>query len=142
METPHRFPVTIAFIDDGIRRLRAVEAEQIEKKGKGSEEIILWRGMSNVQTSDEFLRSGGVEIAPMSTTYSLKTALHYAMKGQANTIFRIVTRSFMDRGANIAYLSTYPKEEEFLYPPLTFLSPTGRSQRVGTINIIEVVPRL
>ncbi len=142
MEAPHRFPVTIAFIDDAIRKLRAVEAVKSQKEGIGPRQVILWRGMRDIKTSDEFLRSGGVEVAPMSTTNSLQVAIHYAMKGEANTIFRIITNSFMDRGANIAFLSTYPKEEEYLYPPLTFLSPTGRRQRIGSINVIELVPRL
>lgn len=142
MEAPHRLPITIAFIDDGIRKLRAVDAVESQRKGIGPRQVILWRGMRDIKTSDEFLRSGGVEVAPMSTTYSLKTAIHYATKGEANTIFKIVTNSFMDRGANIAFLSTYPKEEEYLYPPLTFLSPTGRTQRIGSINVIELVPRL
>ena len=142
MEAPHRLPITIAFIDDGIRKLRAVEAVESERKGTGPRQVILWRGMKDIKTSDEFLRNGGVEVAPMSTTYTLKIAIHYAMKGEANTIFKIVTTSFMDRGANIAFLSTYPKEEEYLYPPLTFLSPTGRTQRIGSIKVIELVPRL
>jgi len=142
MEAPHQFPISIAFIDDGIRRLRSVEAEENKKNGVGSKEVILWRGMRDTKSSDEFLRSGGVEVSLMSTTNSLEIALQYATKGKANTIFRIVTSTFMDRGANISFLSTYPSEEEYLYPPLTFLSPTGRTQRIGSIKVIELVPRL
>jgi hypothetical protein len=142
MEAPHKFPVTIAFIDDGIRKLRAVEAEKLLHDKKSAHEVVLWRGMRNISTPEEFLRFGGVEIAPMSTSYSIETAIQYAMKGDANTIFRIITRSFMDRGADIEFLSTYPKERECLYPPLTFLSPTGRTQRLGSFNVIELVARL
>ena len=40
MAETHHFPITIAFIDDGIRKLRAVEAEKLEKnEGEESEEI-------------------------------------------------------------------------------------------------------
>jgi len=81
-------------------------------------------------------------MAPMSTTYSLSTALFYSQSPHS-VIFKIVTRSFMERGADVAWLSAFPNERECLFPPLTFLSPTGRVQCVGdTFTIVEVTPRL
>ena len=82
--------------------------------------------MKNITIPEEFLKRGGVEMAPMSTSMSIEIACHYAMKGDANIVFRIVSKNFMDRGANIEFLSCFPKEKEFLFAPLTFLSPTGR----------------
>ena len=41
-------------------------------------------------------------------------------------LFKIVSRSIMTRGADITFLSAFPGEKEYLYPPLTFLQPTGR----------------
>ncbi len=146
MEKPHNFPVTIAYIDDGIRKLRAVDAAKLSSKnestGKLQDPVVLWRGMRNIKVSEEFVTYGGVEMAPMSTSYSLDTAIHYASKGDANIIFRIVSSSFMERGANIEFLSSFPREQECLFPPLTFLSPTGRSQRIGPMLVVEVTPRL
>ena len=41
-------------------------------------------------------------------------------------------------------VSAFPGEAEVLYPPLSFLRPTGRSQDVvsdrGTVTVIEVIP--
>ncbi len=147
MEKPHNFPVTIAYIDDGIRKLRAVDAAKLSSTDGSNDErrqdaVVLWRGMKNIKVSEDFASYGGVEMAPMSTSYSLDTAIQYASKGDANIIFRIVSSSFMERGANIEFLSAFPKEQECLFPPLTFLSPTGRSQRIGPLLVVEVTPRL
>ena len=48
------------------------------------------------------------------------------------------------RGADLEYLSAFPAEKELLYPPLTFLQPTGWSMEhsVGGVKftVIEVEP--
>ena len=68
---------------------------------------------------------------------------------------KVTTKGFMDRGANLRYLSAFPAENEFLYPPLTFLQPTGLQEVVEvkipgdssacsscvTFTIIEAEPR-
>ena len=36
----------------------------------------------------------------------------------------------MHRGAPLQWLSAFPAEAELLFPPLTFLKPTGRTQEV------------
>lgn len=71
-------------------------------------------------------------------------------------IMKISTKGFMDRGANLRWLSAFPAESEFLYPPLTFLQPTGFQEQVEvkipnensssdsskvTYTVIEVEPR-
>ena len=43
-------------------------------------------------------------------------------------LLKIVARSFMNRGADIAFLSAFPEEAECLYAPLTYLRPTGRKE--------------
>jgi len=40
--------------------------------------------------------------------------------GRTSLLFRYTTKA-LSRGVKIDYLSLYPKEEEFLYPPLTYL---------------------
>ena len=59
----------------------------------------------------------------------------------------IVAKSFMQRGADLAWLSTAPHEQEYLYPPCTFLQPTGRTQRVKLsnevhIHVLEMTPHI
>ena len=55
----------------------------------------------------------------MSTTDDLEVALHYA---DSNTplIFRYEARA-RSRGVDICFVSLYPKEQEYLYAPLTGL---------------------
>ena len=60
-------------------------------------------------------------------------------------IFMLRVESFMALGADLSYLSAFPHEQEFLYPPLTYLKPTGKTYDYvhadGSIyTIIEVVP--
>ena len=53
----------------------------------------------------------------------------------------------MQYGAELKWLSAFPGEEEVLYPPLTYLQPTGREQRITlrgghTFKVYEVKPTL
>ena len=45
-------------------------------------------------------------------------------------------------GADLAWISLFPNESEVLYPPLTYMQPTGRSQVVEVdgfhYTIVEV----
>ena len=54
--------------------------------------------------------------------------------------------SFMERGADLTYLSAFPEEAEVLYPPLTFLRPTGSRESVTVdgmeFDIVEVAPTI
>ena len=45
-------------------------------------------------------------------------------------LFKIRCSSFMNRGADVSFLSAFPNEKEYLYPPLTYLKPTGRKEVV------------
>ena len=139
---PHPFPVTVAYLTDGIKRLRAVHAVAEDAYDAGD----YWRGMRDVEVLDDFYSGGGTELAPMSTSRDLNVALHYSAKAQVRLIFKIATDSFMSRGASLLFLSAFPDEVEFLYPPLTFLQPTGRCERrqVGEtrLTVLEVSPHV
>jgi hypothetical protein len=49
-------------------------------------------------------------------------------------------------GVKIQFLSLYPKEVEYVYPPLTFLSvvdkPKTEATRIGNVKIVEVIPQM
>ena len=92
--------------------------------------LELWRGMRDLETAEGFMRRGGAELAPMSTTSDLRLALAYALSG-SSLIFKIHSTSFMTRGADISFLSAFPAEQEYLFPPLTFLKPTGRHEEIS-----------
>ena len=55
----------------------------------------------------------------MSTTDDLEVALHYS-DSNVPLIFRYEARG-RSRGVDIGFVSLYPKEQEFLYAPLTGL---------------------
>ena len=54
--------------------------------------------------------------------------------------------NFMQYGAELQWLSAFPLEAEVLYPPLTYLQPTGRTQLVELrgfrFTAVEVEPHL
>lgn len=98
---------------------QTAEREQAEqaKKGGGSrfsalqaKSTDLWRGMSNMGTTAEFEANGGSECAPMSTTPDPAIAIAYGDSSNA-LLFKIVAKSFMNRGADISFLSAFPEEK-------------------------------
>ena len=51
----------------------------------------------------------------------------------------------MDRGADLTYLSCFPAEAEYLYPPLTYLQPVSLQSLTlagSKIRVVEVEPRM
>ena len=56
----------------------------------------------------------------------------------------------MQMGASLHWVSAFPSESEVLYPPLTYLHPTGRRQwlqvtvdkRTYTFHCVEFEPHL
>jgi hypothetical protein len=83
------------------------------------------------------------QLAPLSATTNLEVALQYS-KAEHSLLFKLRTDSFMQRGASVGFLSAFPAEDEVLFPPLTFLKPTGKrtdvDHRGRALTIIEVVP--
>ena len=104
---PHPLPVTVSFLAEAIGKLRAVGA----KTPQANRQLDMWRGMKDLDTSDEFDRRGGTELAPMSTTTQLKVALEYSESSQS-LLFKLKTDSFMGRGSSIQFLSAFPGEAE------------------------------
>ena len=93
---PHPLPRTIAYIDQGIRKLRAAYALMVTRK-EVEPAGALWRGIKNLEMSDKFMadRTGGTELAPMSTSTSIGVATRYALSGQS-LLFKIKLDNFME----------------------------------------------
>jgi hypothetical protein len=119
---PCPLPVTTYFAFNGIKKLRSEHVQ--------SGEMSLWRGMRNLEVADDFMQQGGTELAFMSTTKDLNVAVRYCISPHS-LIFKITSTSFMTMGADVQWLSAFPGEAEILYPPLTYLKPTGRKQVIG-----------
>ena len=124
-----------------MKKLRSVDALSDVR----NEEIFLWRGMANRSCSDEFFRDGGTELAPMSTTTDLRTAVQYSASTES-VLLRLRTSSFMDRGADISFLSAFEGESEVLFPPLTYLR-VNEQHKVAvasglSFTVIDVTPMM
>ncbi len=144
---PHPFPITVSLIDEGIKRLRASTAQSFD--GDITKSIYLWRGIKNTRIEENFLqgRRGGTELGMMSTTKDLKIAVEYSCSLDGNALlFKFKIDNMKQFGANVSWLSAFPTEEEILYPPLTFLQPTGRVETTTIHGMlftsVEIQPHL
>jgi hypothetical protein len=135
-------PAMTDWADSAIRKMRGVRARLKDQQ------VVVWRGMRNVLLSPEFMRLGGTELAFMSTTMDLRVAVRYSLS-RHSLLLKIVAPSFMSLGAELQWLSAFPAEAEVLFPPLTFLQPTGRTDQVDavdsdgnqiTFTVVEVTP--
>ena len=111
------------------RLLPSSREADVITQGASAKGFILWRGFrdttANSDDFKDFLKDGGSELAPSSTTEKAKIAVRYARApttGQS-LIFRLVFRDFMQHGGNLKFLSAFPHEVEVLYPPLTYFGP-------------------
>jgi len=140
---PHPLPVTMSFISDAIKKLRAAYTD----RDKETLATHLWRGMRNMTLAESFTddQQGGTEIAPMSTTTKFKVAAQYGASSDS-LLFKLKVNNYLQLGADLQWLSAFPSEAEVCYPPLTYLEPTGKVQRVRIGNqqfkICEVIPHI
>ena len=124
--------------------------EAIIKLSKLTKATTVYRGVWGgvlpdvCRKADEDGVRGGIEGGFMSTTTDKKTAFYYAVggadKSKRNSGPAIVFESRqtgVGRGANIAWLSEFPEEEEILFAPLTAIDV--RSSRVeGAVQVYEI----
>ena len=140
---PHPLAATVAFLAQAIKKLRAVGAES----PNAHEALTLWRGLRDLAITDEFMAHGGTELGCMSTTAVGDVAIRYAVAGNTTglvCLFRLKTAGFMERGAELTFLSAFPDEAEYIYPPSTYLRPLRRREviRVGKLDVtvVDVAP--
>jgi hypothetical protein len=136
---PHPFAMTVYYLADGLRKLRAVDVKHTP--WKVGEVELLYSGMKDLRVSDHQRIDGGCELAPRSTSKSRDIAQRYA-SSSCPFILQFRTRG-ISRGVSLSFLSVYPKEQEYLFPPLTYLMLTGEQHTLddGT-KVVEVEPQL
>ena len=121
----------------GIKKLRRVDASA----AAAIQKLVNWRGIKNVVISKQFIEKGGTELGPLSTSTALGVAIDYS-RSKRSLIFKIITQNKLQRGADLHWLSIFPSEKEVLWPPLTYLQPTGLTQEVEIdgwhFTIVEV----
>ena len=119
--------------------------EADKSRESATRRLELYRGMKDVTAPADFMAQGGTELAPMSTTSDLGVAMKYSASAKA-VLLRLITESFYERGPDISFLSAFPGEAEFLFPPLTYLQPTGDVETVVveglTYEVVDVRPRI
>ena len=143
----HPLPVTVYLLHGALRKLRAVRAAPSKDAPAAAAAMggmVTYRGMRNMEVPATFLAEGGTEYAPMSTTTDLNVAVRYALS-RRSVLFCIKAPSFMQTGADLSFVSAFPAEAEYCYPPGCFLRPTGLDQEVelgedSTVRVIEVEP--
>jgi ankyrin repeat protein len=142
--TAHTLAVTVFCLQQGIKKLRAVAASRQD----ANLEMELWRGVKHAVAPPEFLERGGSELAPLSTSASLEVAVRYSSASATRVLFRLRAANFMKQGADISFVSAFPAEQEFVYPPLTYLAPSASAAQEmidvdGVVyQVVEVVPDL
>jgi hypothetical protein len=140
--SPHPYAATTFYIHDGIMKLRAIRATD------ATAVRTFWRGMDDMGVTQSFLRQGGTELAPMSTTGTLAVARKFAKVGEKPNplLLKVEAGNMYNCGADVQWLSMYPAEKEVLFPPLTYMKATHiQGAAVGTLplecTIITVTPR-
>ena len=135
---PHPFKANVYIIDEAIKKLRKVQAKQDPEAYAMT--MKLYRGMADMEMDlEEFKRVGGNELAIMSTSGSEEIALSYARTGKVSGMMFVMSTTGASRGVRLQYLSLYPKENEFLFPPLTNLTFDEHSQ-VMTKDGVDQIP--
>jgi hypothetical protein len=147
--------VTTHFAVEGIKKLRTLNIRRLSARNLDLEStsgswqqrfpIIYWRGMRNREIATGFREEGGTELGFMSTSANPQVAVNYSL-GRQSLLLKIVARTFLSTGADLKWISAFPAEAEIVFPPLTFLNPTGRTDEViverGSekliFNIVEV----
>jgi len=134
---PVPLPALSTLVVRGLKKLRRVDASDVS----ATEQMVLWRGMKDVEVTEEFITRGGTELGAMSCTSDLGVAIDYS-RSRRSLIFKIVTENKLQRGADLQWLSAFPNESEVLFPPLTYMQPTGKTQVVELdgchFTIVEV----
>ena len=99
----------------------------------------LWRGLRNVRAPKLLMREGGSELAVSSCSPDIRVAARLAHSRTSLLLLVNVEGAFMKRGASLQWLSTMPHEDEYLYPPCTYIQPTGRQQSIQVTDKVECI---
>ena len=111
----------ITILYSGITKVATAARPTTVYRGVNEKRIKLPQSFFDASDSGDF--AGGVELAAMATTTDRKVAEEFSgnVKG---SIFEIAFDR-ASRGADLQFLSQYPAEKEFLYPPGTELTCQG-----------------
>lgn len=95
----------------------------------------------------EFMERGGTESGLMSTTSDRDVAEAFATRADENGVpqysllFKVVVDHFLHCGADVSFLSCFPEENEWLFPPNTYLLPSEYDAAEGGVGgvVLETI---
>ena len=173
LERPHPYPALVLHLTDACRRLSTAAAQNAAENAKP---LIFWLGCNNMEESgaSEFKQRGGAEVSLLSTSklrpisekhsvihakkpnpYAAKKAASPSKGGDDDKsnadqilLLRLRVEPQNACGADVSFLSVYPHECEYIFPPCTYLEPRGDNDEAsrqasadGTAcKVIDVVP--
>jgi hypothetical protein len=79
--------------------------------------------------------AGGVEMGFMSTTADERTAIQFSGGPDNPGVILKMTFTGASRGADVQAFSMWPEEQEFIFPPFTFLTFRKKEQRGLKLHI-------
>jgi len=125
---PYPFPTLMVYLSEALKLLRTSELRNNRQTMGGRR---LYRGLRNIAVPENFLEYGGTERAPMSSSSDRDVALKFAFSEDAVSSLLLVIEAdnFMCCGADVNFVSVFPVEAEFLYPPGMFLFPKSDVQK-------------
>jgi len=144
---PHPFPTLMVYLAEALKLLRTSVLKNNRHNMGGRR---LYRGLRNVAVPENFLEYGGTERAPMSSSSDRDVALKFALSGDAvsSLLLTIEADNFMCCGADLNFVSVFPVEAEFLYPPGMFLFPKSNvrqeevrvpgTEQMKVVDVLEV----
>jgi hypothetical protein len=151
----HPLALTMAFLADGVRKLRLEFLTAKPTEAGPDAPTVLYRGLRAVSVSDGFMegRMGGTELAVMSTTSSWDVAVGFVLQraegpplpAAQSVVLRLLVANAVQYGADVSWLSVNPAEYEVIFPPLCYLQPTGKFEVVraadgAQLTVVEVTP--
>ena len=135
----NRYATTLHAINEAIIKLSTLTKVTSVYRG-------VWGGVlpDVCRAADEYGVRGGIEGGFMSCTTDKRTAFYYAIGGADKSkrsagpaIVFESRQTGVGRGANIAWLSEFPEEEEILFAPLTAIDVQG-SRVEGAVQVYEI----
>jgi hypothetical protein len=119
---------------------------KISRKTEVPADRRLWRGLGGMILPENFWHKskdkdqfrGAVENGLMSTTSNQQVAIQYSgVDKKRGTVFEI-DAGRIDIGADLSWLSQYPDESEYLFPPLSCLEVHGEPRLEGDVIVFPL----
>jgi hypothetical protein len=134
----NQYETTISCIISGILK--------ISKKTVIPHDRRLWRGLGGMILPESFWDKnkgadgfrGGVEMGFMSTTTNREVAIQYSGSDKKRGSVFEIAAGRIDIGADIKFLSQYPGEAEYLFPPLSCLEVNGDPRIEGDVIVFPL----